>query len=68
MWSDATIAVIGEPGRRRSVANDLRNAFHALQSDPQVASRFEPLLLPRWTEVDAFRSFVMGVWSPPALA
>jgi hypothetical protein len=51
------------------LANDLRiagvvigtnDAFHALQSDPQVASRFEPLLLPRWTEADAFRAFVMA--------
>lgn len=51
------------------LANELRiavvvigttDAFHALQSDPQVASRFEPLLLPRWTEADAFRAFVIA--------
>jgi replication-associated recombination protein RarA len=34
------------------------DAFHAVQTDPQVASRFEPLLIPRWTETDAFRAFV----------
>jgi hypothetical protein len=51
------------------LANDLRisvvvigttDAFHALKTDTQVASRFEPVFLPRWTEADAFRSFVMA--------
>lgn len=51
------------------VANELKiavvavgtlDAFHAMQIDPQVASRFEPLLLPRWTEIDGFRGFVTG--------
>lgn len=51
------------------LANELRivvvvvgttDAFHALQTDPQVASRFEPLLIPRWTETDSFRSFVVA--------
>jgi len=36
------------------------DAFHALQTDLQVASRFEPLLIPRWTATDAFRSFVVA--------
>ncbi len=31
-----------------------------MQIDSQVASRFEPLLLPRWTEIDGFRGFVTG--------
>ena len=26
----------------------------------QVASRFEPLLIPRWTETEAFRAFVVA--------
>lgn len=51
------------------VANELKiavvaigtpDAFHAMQIDARVASRFEPLLLPRWTEVDGFRGFVTG--------
>jgi hypothetical protein len=51
------------------LANELRivvvvvgtsDAFHALQTDPQVASRFEPLLIPRWTQSDSFRSFVVA--------
>jgi hypothetical protein len=51
------------------VANELKiavvvvgtqDAFHAMQIDSQVASRFEPLLLPRWTEIDGFRGFVTG--------
>jgi hypothetical protein len=32
------------------VAVGTSDAFHALQTDVQVASRFEPLLIPRWTE------------------
>jgi hypothetical protein len=42
------------------VAVGTHDAFHAMQIDPQVASRFEPLLLPRWTEIDGFRGFVTG--------
>ncbi len=51
------------------ISNELRvsmvavgtgDALHALQSDPQMASRFEPFPLNRWRENDAFRSFVAG--------
>jgi len=42
------------------VAVGTHDAFHAMQIDSQVASRFEPLLLPRWTEIDGFRGFVTG--------
>src|SRR5450631_114551 len=42
------------------VAVGTSDAFHALQTDVQVASRFEPLLIPRWTETDAFRAFVVA--------
>lgn len=31
------------------VAVGTRDAFRALQTDPQLANRFEPALLPRWT-------------------
>jgi hypothetical protein len=41
------------------VAVGTSDAFHALQTDVQVASRFEPLLIPRWTETEAFRAFVV---------
>jgi hypothetical protein len=34
--------------------------MHALQTDAQVASRFEPLLIPRWTATDAFRAFIVA--------
>jgi hypothetical protein len=37
-----------------------QDAFHALQTDAQVASRFEPLLIPRWTATDAFRAFIVA--------
>lgn len=51
----------------KGLANDLRipvvavgteDARHAIQTDPQVASRFDPLHLARWSESDAFRNFL----------
>ena len=42
------------------VAVGTSDAFHALQTDVQVASRFEPLLIPRWSETEAFRAFVVA--------
>ncbi len=51
----------------KGLANDLKipvvavgteDARHAIQTDPQVASRFDPLHLARWKESDAFRNFV----------
>jgi hypothetical protein len=42
------------------VAVGTSDAFHALQTDVQVASRFEPPLIPRWTATDAFRAFVVA--------
>lgn len=42
------------------VAVGSSDAFHALQTDVQVASRFEPLLIPRWTETEAFRAFIVA--------
>jgi hypothetical protein len=35
------------------------DALHAIQTDAQVASRFDPLHLARWTESDAFRNFLV---------
>jgi hypothetical protein len=40
------------------VAVGTEDALHAMQSDPQVASRFDPIHLARWKESDAFRNFV----------
>lgn len=42
------------------VAVGTADTFHAMETDTQVASRFEPLLIPRWTESDAFRAFVVA--------
>jgi hypothetical protein len=42
------------------VAVGTSDAFHALQTDVQVASRFEPMLIPRWTQTEAFRAFVVA--------
>lgn len=35
------------------------DALHAIQTDAQVASRFDPLHLARWSESDAFRNFIV---------
>jgi Cdc6-like AAA superfamily ATPase len=40
------------------VAVGTGDALLAIQTDAQVARRFEPLELPRWRESDAFRAFV----------
>jgi hypothetical protein len=60
----------------KGLANDLRipviavgteDARHAIQTDPQVASRFDPLHLARWKESDAFRNFVAAFGKLPPL-
>jgi hypothetical protein len=42
------------------VAVGTSDALHAMQSDAQIASRFEPFPLNRWRESDAFRNFIAG--------
>jgi Cdc6-like AAA superfamily ATPase len=42
------------------VAVGTEDALHALQTDPQVASRFDPIRLARWTESEAFRNFLVA--------
>jgi len=37
-----------------------QEALTAIQTDRQVASRFEPLQMPRWKATEAFRSFLTG--------
>jgi Cdc6-like AAA superfamily ATPase len=43
------------------VAVGTGDALLAIQTDAQVARRFEPLELPRWRESDAFRAFVASL-------
>jgi hypothetical protein len=31
-----------------------------MQTDPQIESRFEPLELPRWTDGEALRRFLLA--------
>ncbi len=40
------------------VAVGTSEALFAMQTDPQIASRFEPFLLPKWRESPEFRAFV----------
>ena len=42
------------------VALGTSEALYAMQTDPQIASRFEPLALPRWRESAELRTFVAG--------
>jgi hypothetical protein len=41
------------------IAVGTEDALHAIQTDTQVASRFDPLHLARWSESDAFRNFIV---------
>jgi hypothetical protein len=41
------------------IAVGTEDALHAIQTDVQVASRFDPLHLARWSESDAFRNFIV---------
>lgn len=40
------------------VAVGTSEALYAMQTDPQIASRFEPFALPKWRESTEFRGFV----------
>ena len=42
------------------VALGTSDALYAMQTDPQIASRFEPFVLPRWKESADLRAFVTG--------
>jgi hypothetical protein len=43
-----TIKYLGNELQIPIVGVGTSDAFHALQSDPQLANRFEPVILPRW--------------------
>jgi hypothetical protein len=42
------------------VALGTYDARTAMQTDPQIESRFEPLELPRWTDGEALRRFLLA--------
>jgi len=42
------------------VALGTSEALYAMQTDPQIASRFEPFSLPKWRESPQFREFVVS--------
>jgi Cdc6-like AAA superfamily ATPase len=42
------------------VALGTSEALYAMQTDPQIASRFEPFALPKWRESAEFREFVVS--------
>lgn len=42
------------------VALGTNEALYAMQTDPQIASRFEPFALPKWRESSEFRAFVVS--------
>lgn len=43
-----TIKYLGNEMRIPIVGAGTREAFHAIQTDPQLSNRFEPMFLPRW--------------------
>ena len=46
--------------RMSIVALGTSEALYAMQTDPQIASRFEPFALPRWRESAELRSFIVS--------
>jgi hypothetical protein len=42
------------------VAAGTHEALHVMRFDPQIASRFEQMELPVWTDSDEYRRFVAG--------
>jgi hypothetical protein len=52
------------------VALGTSEALYAIQADPQIASRFKPVALPRWRESAGLREFVVNfgrllpIWRP----
>jgi hypothetical protein len=42
------------------IALGTSEALYAMQTDPQIASRFEPMALPRWRESTALREFIVS--------
>ena len=46
--------------RMSVVALGTSEALYAMQTDPQIASRFEPFALPRWKESAELRAFVVS--------
>lgn len=42
------------------IAVGTKNAFHVFQSDPQMASRFEPFPLPRWQMDTEYQRFLVS--------
>lgn len=44
--------------RMSVIALGTSEALYAMQTDPQIASRFEPFALPRWRESAELRAFV----------
>lgn len=45
------------------VAVGIRDAFHAINTDPQLANRFEPMLLPLWTFDENYRKLLSSLES-----
>jgi len=49
-----TLKYLGNELRISLVAVGTRDAFNAVQSDPQLANRFEPMVLPKWQLDDEY--------------
>src|SRR6202051_4564601 len=52
--------VLANQLRMTIVAAGTHEALHVMRFDPQIASRFEQMELPVWTESDELRRFVAG--------
>lgn len=58
LWPSPTDKLANSNGNRQTVAIGTNDAQLAIQTDLQVASRFEPCHLPRWSATEEFRGFL----------
>jgi len=54
------IKFLSNDRRMTIVAAGTQEALHVMRFDPQIASRFEQMELPVWTESEELRRFVAG--------
>lgn len=55
-----TIKYLGNELKIPIVGSGTKEAFHAIQTDPQLSNRFEPVFLPRWELDTEFQRLLMS--------
>lgn len=52
------IKLLGTQNQVPIIAAGVKDAMNVISSDPQLANRFEPFLLPKWTMADDYRALL----------